>query len=194
VNTSVTHVNLESNLLTKGAKGLDISGVQALSEMLKENTTLVYLNMWRCGVASEGGHQIVTGMGGNDTIIFLELGHNGLTQNQERRLAEKLDDNKDRYEAEQEVRRAEEGKASAEAAVAKAEADLKAKQEGVVTWMEEQKLARAMKKRQEMEAAAEEERKQAEIRRVEEEVRAKKLAEEEAAKAAKKAKKKGKKK
>ena len=62
-NTTVTHVNLESNLLSRGAKGHDIGGVEAMAEMLKTNTTLVYLNMWRCGVASEGGHKVVTGMG-----------------------------------------------------------------------------------------------------------------------------------
>ena len=70
-----------------------------LTKKLKgKNKSLIYLNLWRCGVASEGGNQLAAGMANNDTVIFLELGRNGLTQSQEKRIAEKLDNNKFRYE------------------------------------------------------------------------------------------------
>ena len=196
-NTTITHVNLESNLLTKGPKGLDIrdiSGVEAIAGMLRSNQTLVYLNMWRCSVASEGGHHMVSGLSANDTLIFLELGHCGLTQSQEKSIAEKLDDNKDKYEAGQDVRRERKAKAAAEAAVEKAAFDKETKKENLLQWMEDQKVLRAANRRIAMEEAAALEREAAEVRRVEEEEKAKKDAEAAAAAAAKKAKKKAKKK
>jgi hypothetical protein len=192
-NTTVTHVNLESNLLTKGSKGNDLSGVEAIADMLKQNTTLVYLNMWRCSVASEGGHRIVTGLAENDTIIFLELGHNGLTQSQEKRVADKLDENKEQFEMRQEVRRAEDKKAAAEAAVRKAAEDEKAKKEELKQWMHDQKVSRARERAEQLEEEAAKERAEAAQRRLEEEEKERKDAEAAAAAAAKKAKKKGKK-
>ncbi|GMI05388.1 hypothetical protein TrVE_jg13644 [Triparma verrucosa] len=194
-NDVVTHVNLESNLLVKNDAGShDVTGVAAIADMLCTNKTLLYLNLWRCNVQSEGGHQLVNGIMENQTLIFFEVGNNGLVQSQYKKIAEKLDLNKGRYEAIKELHSENERKAEAEAAILKAQEDEKNKKEQLQQWMEDQKVLRANQRREELEAAAAKARAEAALRRQEEEERLKKEADEAAAKEAKKKKKKGKKK
>ena len=98
-NDVVRHVNLEGNPLVKNeAGGHDVAGVGRLAEMLKVNNSLRYLNLFGCNIQSSGGHQLVSGLVGNAALIFLEVGNNGLSQGQTRRVADRLDENKDRYE------------------------------------------------------------------------------------------------
>ncbi|GMH75091.1 hypothetical protein TL16_g06649 [Triparma laevis f. inornata] len=194
-NNVVTHVNLESNMLVKNEVGShDVSGVAAIADMLCTNKALLYLNLWRCNVQSEGGHQLVNGIMENQTLIFFEVGNNGLVQSQHKRIAEKLDQNKGHYEAVKELHSENQRKAEASAAVLKAQEDEKNKKEQLHQWMEDQKVTRANQRREELEAAAAKARAEAAQRREEEAERLKKEAEEAAAKEAKKKKKKGKKK
>ena len=191
-NDTVRHVNLELNSLVKDEEGKhDVSGVVALAKMLKVNRTLQYLNLYRCNVQSEGGHALVQGLAENETLIFLEVGNNGLGQPQMRRMAARLDENRARYERNKE----EEGETrrimEAEAKERKAREDEMEKKENLKQWMADQKVLRAVRRREEMEERAEKERAEAQRLREEEEERRKKEA---AAKEAKKKKKKGKKK
>eukprot|EP00520_Triparma_pacifica_P010059 CAMPEP_0118652504 /NCGR_PEP_ID=MMETSP0785-20121206/11353_1 /TAXON_ID=91992 /ORGANISM="Bolidomonas pacifica, Strain CCMP 1866" /LENGTH=407 /DNA_ID=CAMNT_0006545025 /DNA_START=177 /DNA_END=1400 /DNA_ORIENTATION=+ len=193
-NDVVKHVNLESNPLVKGELDHDVSGVQAMANMFSHNKTLVYLNLWRCNIQSEGGQILVNGLQDNSTIIFFELGNNGLGQNQQKKLGELLERNQNNYEKEQDDKLEAQRIQAEKDAIIKAEQDEIAKKVELEQWMNNQKLLRAANRRREMEEAAAKERAEAEQRRIEEEEARKKTAEEEAAKAAKKAKKKGKKK
>mmetsp|Transcript_10994 Transcript_10994/g.22559 ORF Transcript_10994/g.22559 Transcript_10994/m.22559 type:complete len:623 (+) Transcript_10994:178-2046(+) len=192
-NDVVKHVNLESNPLVKGELDHDVSGVQAMANMFSHNKTLVYLNLWRCNIQSEGGQILVNGLQDNSTIIFFELGNNGLGQNQQKKLGELLERNQNNYEKEQDDKLEAQRIQAEKDAIIKAEQDEIAKKVELEQWMNNQKLLRAANRRREMEEAAAKERAEAEQRRIEEEEARKKTAEEEAAKAAKKAKKKKKK-
>jgi Ran GTPase-activating protein (RanGAP) involved in mRNA processing and transport len=46
VNKTLRHLDVQSNQLTRA--GEDLEGMHALCDMLRKNTTLTYLNLWRC--------------------------------------------------------------------------------------------------------------------------------------------------
>lgn len=72
-NNVLVHVNLESNPLT--AKN-DLSGVEAIAKMLKQNKSLTYFSLWRCGIGIEGGKMISDAVVSNDSLTCFELGYN----------------------------------------------------------------------------------------------------------------------
>ena len=189
-NDVVKHVNLESNSLVKGESGHDVSGIQAMANMFAHNKTLVYLNLWRCNVQSEGGQILVNGLENNNTIIFFELGNNGLGQNQQKKLGKLLERNQNNYEQKQDEYIEAQRIQAEKDAVIKAEQDAIAKKDELAQWMNDQKIQRASNRRKEMEEAMKKKRAEEEEKRAKEEEERKKAAEEEAAKAAKKAKKK----
>ena len=195
INDVVRHVNLESNNLVRGDGDStnDWSGVEALADMLASNKTIVYLNLWRCNVQSQGGHIMFNGIQNNDTLIFFELGNNGLGQHEQKKLAEKLERNKEKYEAEQAQRQEKAKKKQEEDAIIKAKQDAMTKEENLKLWMEDQKVLRANARREEMEEKERVRRVEEKQRILEEEERRKKEAEAQAAKDAKKKKKKKKK-
>lgn len=46
MNKTLRHLDVQSNQLTRA--GEDLEGMHALCDMLRKNTTLTYLNLWRC--------------------------------------------------------------------------------------------------------------------------------------------------
>ena len=93
-NTTVEHVNLESNLLSRsGNGGHDLTGISAMAKMLTTNKTLKYVNMWRCNIGSEGGQLLLQGINKNSTLLFFQLGNNGLSQTHSKRISDRLDEN-----------------------------------------------------------------------------------------------------
>ena len=97
-NSSLVYLSLDSNPLVDNSNG-DVSGIKALSDSLKTNTTLTSLNMWRTQIPDEGGEYLASAMEGNSTLLFCEVGHNRIDACDKKRIAEKLDVNLAAFEA-----------------------------------------------------------------------------------------------
>ena len=194
-NDAVRHVNLDSNPLAKGSKGQpDVTGVVSLSSMLSTNSTLTYLNLWRCNIGSEGGASLTSGALSSSSLLFLDVGNNGFAQSHLRRIADKLDDNRNRYEARRSEGRALGRRADEESAVRRREEETKEEAVKLREWMEEQKKLRAETLRCEKEETTKRRLKEEETKRAEDAERLAKEAEAKAAAEAKKKKKAAKKK
>lgn len=107
-NASLRHLNLDSNPLTAGE--VDFDGIRQLAAALGKNTTLTSLNLHRfgdcsivaciaysshvlhgrCGLKEKGGRAISAGLDHNHTLLFVDVGNNGLDLQEERHIAEKL--------------------------------------------------------------------------------------------------------
>lgn len=103
-NSSLVYLSLDSNPLVDNSNG-DVSGIKALSDSLKTNTTLTSLNMWRTQIPDEGGEYLASAMEGNSTLLFCEVGHNRIDACDKKRIAEKLDVNLAAFEAAERARR-----------------------------------------------------------------------------------------
>jgi hypothetical protein len=51
---------IQANPLT--SDGTDTTGVMALANSLMSNDSLTALNLWRCGLDSQTGHQLAAGL------------------------------------------------------------------------------------------------------------------------------------
>lgn len=91
INTSLRTLNLDSNPLT--TDGADYSGVEQLADALVTNTTLTYCNMFRCNISSKGGMALAKALNRNGTILFFDVGHNGIDACDMKEIANKLDGN-----------------------------------------------------------------------------------------------------
>ena len=74
VNKSLHFLSLEANQL------IDKNGascVKPLYDIISNNSSLRYLNIWRCNIGVEGGRLISDAMVNNSTLTCLDLGYNG---------------------------------------------------------------------------------------------------------------------
>jgi len=190
-NTTVAHINLESNLLSKtDSRGHDLSGIAALSKMLTVNKTLKTLSLWRCNIGSEGGQIMLNGMSRNSTILYLELGNNGLSQAHQNFISGRLDENQQLAIEAKELKQLQQSKQDENDRILMLERKQKEKEEDLARWEKEQQVLRAAKRRKEMENEIKKRMEEEAKARAREEERLKAEAEEAAKKAAKKAKKK----
>lgn len=109
VNKSLKSLSLDSNPLT--SNGADFSGIEQFAEALSENNSLVYLNLWRTEVGSKGGLALSRALSKNDSLLFFDVGHNGIDLCDMKDIANKLDDNLANYEIKERQRRADEASA-----------------------------------------------------------------------------------
>ena len=164
VNKTLQTLILDSNPLASKSS----QGMLTLAESLRKNTTLVTLNVSRCGIDAETGHELANCMEENDKILFLDIAYNRIDMIDQKRVAEKLDANLAAYESSERLRRANEAKAAEEAAKIKAEEDKKTKDAELAKWLQDQREKRADERRQgELERVANEKKEREERKKAE---------------------------
>ena len=189
LNNSLVYLSLDSNPLVDDDTQ-DASGIKALADSLRTNTTLTSLNLWRTRISPEGGVSLANAIEANDHLLFCQMGHNRIDMCDIKRVADKLDANLAAFEASERARRlnaqTETEKADREKQLleqAQKDAELK-------KWLQERREQRAEERRtREEERILEALAEAAEKAKVEAEARkaAAKKAEEEAAKKKEKA-------
>jgi hypothetical protein len=185
-NTTLKHLTMENNPLSKRKDGsTDYGGLANLAGCFPHNKTLVSLNLWRCNIGKEGGMAFEKALEKNDTLVFLEVGNNGIPADCIQEIAHRLESNMMCEKDRQSVRRSEEEKQAEKDAEVFAAKEKVRKKEEFLKWMEDMKVERSETRRKEIEEARI--RQEAEQARVEEEQR---IAREKAAKEAEGGKKK----
>lgn len=91
INNSLLSLNLDSNPLT--SNGTDFTGIEQLAESLISNTTITYVNLFRTHISSKGGQALAKALNRNGTILFFDVGHNGIDACDMKEIANKLDHN-----------------------------------------------------------------------------------------------------
>lgn len=72
-NTTLKYLSIGSNpLMVKNGKAT----VEALVSIVRDNSSLRHLGLWRCNIGIEGGREISEAMLSNEVITCIELGHN----------------------------------------------------------------------------------------------------------------------
>jgi hypothetical protein len=104
VNNSLVYLSLDSNPLVDDELQ-DVSGIKAMADALRTNTTLTSLNLWRTRIPAEGGVHIANAVEQNNTLLFLEVGHNRINMCDVKRVADKLDMNLAAFEAGERAKR-----------------------------------------------------------------------------------------
>lgn len=108
INTSLVHLSLDSNALTRGGGAeADFSGVIEFSKAIAINTTLKFLNLWGTNLGIQGGIAMADGLELNDTILLCDVGHNSIHTDEAMRIAMKLDANLAAFELYERRRRDE---------------------------------------------------------------------------------------
>lgn len=190
-NTTLKHLSMENNPVTKKSDGSSsYAGIGQLAASLTKNKTLVSLNLWRCNIGKEGGGAFVNALERNDTLVFLEVGNNGIPADCYREVGARLESNMKAERARQAERQEAEEKQAEEDAAKQGEEDKQRKQREFEQWLEDQKVERAEMRRKEIEDA----RIAAELAKEKREEEARQKAEKEKEEASKGKKKKGKKK
>ncbi|CAM9096483.1 unnamed protein product [Ectocarpus fasciculatus] len=144
-NSTLKCLSLESNSLTND--GANMSGIQALTDMFSNNSTLTSVNLWRCALGAEAGVALSRGMESNHTITFLEVGLNGLAMADQHKVKTALDNNFKRFEEAQAVRRHELSIADKILAEEKAMQEQLRAERQLREWLEDQKQLRAEERR-----------------------------------------------
>ena len=187
VNEVLEYLSLDSNPLTSNQGTLTI---EALADIVRENKTLRYLNLWRCNIGVEGGRLISEAMKSNDKLTCIEMGYNQWQHSDIITIKKILSKNKGMWRKELEEKADIARKEKEAEDLARKEEEQKKREADDRSWLESQKVERAEQRRVEMERALEKQR-------VEEEETAKELEmlrlEEEKKKTKRKKKKKGKK-
>jgi hypothetical protein len=106
VNTTLVSLSLDSNPLTD-SNGDMLQGLTALAEVLAVNKTLKTLNLWRVGAGSQGGAIIAKNFVKNNTLLFLDVGHNNIDMKDAVKISGQLDKNLAAFEAGERRRRLE---------------------------------------------------------------------------------------
>lgn len=104
INNTLIYLSLDSNPLVDDDVQ-DVSGIKAMSDALRTNTTLTSLNLWRTRISAEGGVHLANAMEENNTVLFLEIGHNKINMSDIKRVADKLDMNLASFEAGERAKR-----------------------------------------------------------------------------------------
>lgn len=145
-NSTLRSLNLESNRLT--CHGTDMSGLRALADMFQKNKTLTSVNMWRCALGEEAGEALSRGIESNQSITFLELGHNGLSMADQYSIKTALDMNFKRFEELQMRRKNEQETMDNISAKEKTFQDQLRVERQLREWYKEQKQLRAEERRE----------------------------------------------
>ena len=133
---------------------------------------------------------MLNGMSRNSTILYLELGNNGLSQAHQNFISGRLDENQQLAIEAKELKQLQQSKQDENDRILMLERKQKEKEEDLARWEKEQQVLRAAKRRKEMENEIKKRMEEEAKARAREEERLKAEAEEAAKKAAKKAKKK----
>ena len=104
VNSSLVSLSLDSNPLLETGN----SGFASFADALRTNTTIVSLNLWRCGLDASNGNLLANCLEENETILFCDVGHNTIDMSEQRRISEKLDSNVHAFELRERSRRTSE--------------------------------------------------------------------------------------
>lgn len=107
INNSLVYLSLDSNPLVDDSNQGDVSGIKAMADALRTNKTLTSLNLWRTRIPQQGGTELANAIEQNDTLLFCELGKNGINISESKRVADKLDLNLGAFETAERVRRVE---------------------------------------------------------------------------------------
>lgn len=91
-NKTLKYLDLENNKLTN--QGEDCSGIIALFRSLRNNKSLISLNLNNNYISSESGHEIVDCLRENDTLIHLDVMNN---QRFVSKKNERMDDGDSKY-------------------------------------------------------------------------------------------------
>lgn len=145
-NSTLRSLNLESNHLT--CHGTNMSGLRVLADMFRKNKTLTSINMWRCALGEEAGEALSQGIESNQSITFLELGHNSLSMVDEHSIKTALDMNFKRFEELQMRRKNEQEMVDIISAKEKALQDQLRVERQLREWYMEQKQLRAEERRE----------------------------------------------
>ena len=190
INKSLILLNLESNEIT--LNGQNIQGIQALGYMMKYNKTLQTLNLWRCNIGPDGGRLLADALALNDTILFMDIGHNNILMKDQVKIRKKLEENMARHTRIKEDLEMEKRLQERREAERQAIEDQIRKERELKQWLEDEKRKRATKRREQKEAEYLKEKEDERERHIEEMARlqAEKEALEAAAKKGKKKKKK----
>ena len=74
-------------------------------DVLRFNKSLTSLNLWRTGVSAHCGNVLADCLEENDSILFLDIGHNPIDMCDQKRIADKLDCNLAEFEVRERNRR-----------------------------------------------------------------------------------------
>lgn len=75
-NTSLKHLNLDSNQLT--LEGTDQKGVVAIADSLEQNSTLLHLNLCNNGISMASGELFREKLANNKTLICFDYALNDI--------------------------------------------------------------------------------------------------------------------
>jgi hypothetical protein len=149
----------------------DYSGVQKLAESLATNTGLTYLNLWRTGLGHAGGDALSKSMKENQSIVMLDIGCNNIGIKELEGIMDCLDSNKRLMEVEENKARENRVRQRNEDRIRSAAAEAAAKKKELEDWYEQQRLDRIAARlqalederqaKEDKERAEEEERKRA---------------------------------
>lgn len=168
VNTSLAYLSLDSNPLT--ARWSHINGFIHLADALRVNTTLRSLNLWRTNIGPQAGSTLAHAMQANNTLLFVDVAYCGIDTEDIKLIVQKKDQNLGSYEGKERRRRDDDAAAIERDKKALELKETLRKQEELAEWLESRRDQRAEARR-----AAEEERQ--ETIRLQQEEKARLLAE-----------------
>ena len=197
INSTLTYVSFENNPLGSsssedGRTRADMSGVQALAEMLEVNSSLTALNLFCTSLRKDGGELIANGLQGNGTAIILDVGDNGVARQEMALITDQLEANRKQRDLSDQVRREQRAESQRVANERRAQLDAERKAKQLEDWHTDQARLRSEARQLEMEEGRERRAKEEEEMRQKAEEEKKRREEEESK--GKKKKKKGKKK
>lgn len=156
INTSLRCLNLDSNPLT--SNGGDFTGVEELADALISNTTITYVNLFRAGIASKGGQALAKALQRNGTLLFFDVGHNGIDACDMKQIANKLESNLICYNDLERQRREDQKVADAKEQQRLDVVNAEKKQEELKQWLAQRREERAENRRVNEEQRLEQER------------------------------------
>lgn len=146
-NNTLEYLSMESNPLTSqdGA-----SCTEALASIVRDNTSLRYMSLWRCNTGVEGGRFIYEAMKGNDKLTCMEMGYNNWQFSDITAIKTILSKNKAIQQGEIARRNESLKKEKAAQDLVKRQEEKKENEEKDRKWLEQQKIERAEERRIEM--------------------------------------------
>ena len=122
-------LTMENNLEQAEGREHDYGGLANLAGCFPHNKTLVSLNLWRCNIGKEGGMAFEKALEKNDTLVFLEVGNNGIPADCIQEIAHRLESNMMCEKDRQSVRRSEEEKQAEKDAEVRCQEKVRKKEE-----------------------------------------------------------------
>ncbi len=131
-NRTLIHLGLECNPLFS-------SSAEWLGALLQTTCSLLSLSLWRCGLGVEGGKSLIEGLDHSSTLISMEVGYNGFSKYQERKIAMKLCENSNEHYCAEVVVHIEQLESNRIVREEKSKANALRKETEVANWLETQK-------------------------------------------------------